>query len=90
MRAKDVRALNRLSKKVRGRFKKSLVPEGCFKYEVQLTCGCCYGVLYFKSDKNAEAALRQAGLRVNADITDDSGQVIEDVDTFYGIWRVRE
>jgi hypothetical protein len=90
MKAKDVRALNRLPKKARGRFKKSLTPKGCFKYEVQLTCGCCYGVLYFKSDKNAEAAMREAGLSVWATVTDDSGQVTEDVDTFYGIWRVKE
>lgn len=90
MRAKDVRALNRLSKKAKERFKRGLTPKGCFKYEVKLVCGCCYGVLFFKSDKNAENALRSAGLQVNADIPDDSGRVVEDVDTFYGIWRAKE
>lgn len=87
MKAKERRQLNKLPKKYQQSFKKSLTPKGYIKYEVRLVCGCCFKYLYFKSDENASNAIREVSFQVNATVTDESGQTLEGIDTFYGIWR---
>lgn len=55
-------------------------------YKVQLACSCCDATVYFSSDEAIEAAFARAGLSSVATIVDEAGQVVEEVDTFYG-WR---
>jgi len=55
-------------------------------YKVQHVCGCCFSEAQFKNDESARAAFKQAGLGSCVDIVDDTGKVIEGVDTFYGFY----
>jgi len=56
------------------------------KFIAQLSCGCCFTEMSFKSRKSAEAAFQKAGLKLEACIVDDKGKVHEGVDTFYGYY----
>ena len=53
---------------------------------VQLSCGCCDAEVQFLSEERIAAAFTAAGLSSTATITDDAGEEIGSVDTFYG-WR---
>lgn len=50
------------------------------------TCGCCAVEMLFNSKESALEAFKKAGLN-HTSITDDAGQVHENVDTFYGFWE---
>ncbi len=54
-------------------------------FRVQLDCGCCYANVQFKSRKSADKVIVKAGLGNGRTLVDDAGQVVEGVDTFYGI-----
>jgi hypothetical protein len=54
------------------------------KFVAQLSCGCCFTEMSFRSKKSAETAFQKAGLNLEATIVDDKGKVHEGVDTFYG------
>lgn len=60
-------------------------------YTVMLNCGCCEAYpIYFRNDEEAEDAVKAIGLTSNGTITDATGEVVEGVDTFCGIWRTDE
>lgn len=63
---------------------------GMKKYVVQLSCGCCDAEMYFRSEESMAAAFEAAGLTVSGVITDDLGNTIDGVDTFYGVRRSDE
>lgn len=60
------------------------------QYEVELVCGCCSDILHFKSEENIQKAFEKAGLGSSVTITDDVGNVVEGIDTFYGYREVKE
>lgn len=53
-------------------------------YMVHLVCGCCQGELHFSSPEAIATAFENAGLTSSGTITDELGNVVEDIDTFYG------
>ena len=59
------------------------------EYEVELGCGCCSDILYFKNEENIKKAFETAGLGSNTTITDDKGNVVEGIDTFYGYREIK-
>jgi hypothetical protein len=59
-------------------------------FRVQHDCGCCYSDVKFENRKNADYAIAKVGLGNAMTLVDDTGQVIERVDTFYGIMEENE
>lgn len=58
-------------------------------YRVQYSCGCCFEEVMFEDDDSAQKALKKAieeagGLSSSATITDDLGNIYDDIDLFYG------
>jgi hypothetical protein len=54
-------------------------------FRVQLDCGCCYADVQFENRESANRAIAKAGIGNGMTLVDDAGQVVEGVDTFYGI-----
>lgn len=59
-------------------------------FRVQHDCGCCYSDVQFESRESANRAFAKAGLGNGMTVIDDAGQVIEGVDTFYGVIEENE
>lgn len=63
---------------------------GLNKYIVQLSCGCCDADVYFRNDEAIAKAFQDAGLTSSGEIRDELGNVVDNVDTFYGFRNVSE
>lgn len=59
--------------------------ENMKEYELVMDCGCCKGILCFRSDERASEVFQSAGLSSSATIIDDTGKPTEGIDTFYGL-----
>jgi len=59
-------------------------------FKVQFDCGCCYSIVQFESREAANKAIAIAGLGNGKTIVDDVGQIVDGVDTFYGIFEENE
>lgn len=53
-------------------------------FTIQLNCGCCDAEVFFSSTEAIDEAFVSMGLTSTGVITDEVGQTVEGVDTFYG------
>jgi len=64
--------------------------KGTKKFIVQLSCGCCDADVYFREEQTLVDQIRAQGFTVGGVITDDLGQTVDSVDTFYGYRSEKE
>ncbi len=86
MKRKLRRAVEKLPKNVQKNLKLD-IPNGMKIYTVLLSCGCCEANLFFSSDDKARTAIKEVGLGCMQSITDEVGNTVDHVDTFYGLCK---
>lgn len=86
MKRKLRRQVEKLPEHLRKKFELKL-PKDMQMYTVALSCGCCEANLFFSSDSKAKTAIKEAGLGSMQLMTDELGNEVDHVDTFYGICK---
>jgi len=60
----------------------------CTKFKIYLNCGCCEVIGYFKNKTSIDNKFKNTESTSNGIITDDLGNVIKNIDTVYGYYKI--
>ena len=82
--SEQIRERKRLQRALAKESKKVNLIKNMIAVRVLLSCGCCDAILYVKDEMSFRQKFSDLGLTSSGRITDDLGNEVTSIDTFYG------